>query len=94
MKDNQGTNEWDGDEGVEDDIPMDGFEQQKELEEAHQHFLIRDVGELVLELGPNAVINQMDEEVKSELLLAFSFMYKQLVKDSFDEHGNPIRRIK
>lgn len=93
MNDNRGTNEWDGDEGVDEDN-INALEQQKELEEAHQHFLIRDFGELVLELGPNAVINQMDEEVKSELLLAFSFMYKQLVKDSFDEHGNPIRRIK
>jgi len=66
MKDNQGTNEWDGDEGVDEDN-IDALEQQKAIEEAHQHFLIRDFGELVLELGPHTVIGQMDEEVKDEL---------------------------
>ena len=76
MNDNRGTNEWDGDEGVEDNIPMDGFEQQKELEEAHQHFLIRDFGELVLELGPNAVINQMDNDARQELSMAFNNLKK------------------
>ena len=76
MNDNRGTNEWDGDEGVEDDIPMDGFQQQKELEEAHQHFLIRDFGELVLELGPNAVIDQMDNDARQELSMAFNNLKK------------------
>jgi len=76
MNDNRGTNEWDGDEGVEDNIPMDGFQQQKELEEAHQHFLIRDFGELVLELGPNAVINQMDNDARQELSMAFNNLKK------------------
>ena len=76
MNDNRGTNEWDGDEGVEDNIPMDGFQQQKELEEAHQHFLIRDFGELVLELGPNAVIDQMDNDARQELSMAFNNLKK------------------
>ena len=51
-------------------------EQQKELEEAHQHFLIRDFGELVLELGPNAVINQMDNDARQELSMAFNNLKK------------------
>ena len=79
MKDNQGTNEWDGDEGVDEDN-IDALEQQKELEEAHQHFLIREVGELVLELGPHAVIGQMDEEVKDELIMAFQQNFNNLKK--------------
>ncbi len=76
MNDNRGTNEWDGDEGVEDNIPMDGFQQQKELEEAHQHFLIRDFGELVLELGSTAVISQLDDDARQELSMAFNNLRK------------------
>lgn len=79
MKDNQGTNEWDGDEGVDEDN-IDALEQQKALEEAHQHFLIRDFGELVLELGPHAVIGQMDEEVRDELIMAFQQNFNNLKK--------------
>ena len=73
MNDNRGTNECFGDE---DDIPMDGFQQQKELEEAHQHFLIRDFGELVLELGPVSVISQLDDDARQELSMAFNNLRK------------------
>ena len=75
MNDNQGTNEWDGDEGIDEDN-IDALEQQKELEEAHQHFLIRDFGELVLELGSTAVISQLDDDARQELSMAFNNLKK------------------
>lgn len=75
MNDNQGTNEWDGDEGIDEDN-IDALEQQKELEEAHQHFLIRDFGALVLELGSTAVISRLDDDARQELSMAFNNLRK------------------
>jgi len=50
----------------------DYLEQQEDnrQEEAHQVSVIQEFGNLVLALGPNTVLSQIDPEAKDELKLA------------------------
>lgn len=77
MNDNRGTNEYFGDE---DEIPMDGFQQQKDLEEAHQHFVIQEFSDLLLSVGPHAVISQLSDEAREDLIMAFQDNFNNLKK--------------
>lgn len=69
----RGTNEYYGDE---DEVEMSAADRQKAQDEAHQHFVIQDFSNLVLNLGPHAVINQLSIEAKEELSMAFNNLKK------------------
>ena len=96
----RGTNEYYGDE---DEVEMSVSDRQQAQDEAHQHFVIQDFSNLVLELGPNAIISKLSQEAHDELMFAFSLRYDAYVKDRFlidslpsrfDKHVNPIKENK
>ena len=87
----RGTNEYYGDE---DEVEMSVSDRQQAQDEAHQHFVIQDFSNLVLELGPNAIISKLSQEAHDELMFAFSLRYDAYVKSRFDKHGNPIKENK
>ena len=88
---NRGTNEYYGDE---DEVEMSVLDRQQAQDEAHQHFVIQDFSNLVLELGPNAIISKLSQKAHDELMFAFSLRYDTYVKSRFDKHGNPIKENK
>jgi len=45
-------------------------QQENMQEEAYQYSIIKEFANLVLAVGPNAVLSQIDPEAKEELLLA------------------------
>lgn len=77
MSDIRGTNEYYGDE---DDVEMTAAEEQQAQEEAHQHFVIQEFSDLLLSVGPHAVIGQLSDEAREELIMAFQDNFNNLKK--------------
>ena len=50
-------------------------EEQQAQEEAHQHFVGIEFGEIILSLGPNVALSLLDDEAKCELKKAIITNY-------------------
>ncbi len=54
---------------------IDSAEQQKAQEEAHQHHTAHEFSDMILSLGPNAVLSLLTDEAKSELRKSIILQY-------------------
>ena len=62
---------------------MDSAEQQKAQEEAHQHHVAHEFSDMILSLGPNAVLSLLTDEARSELRKSIIIQYNhRLVETS------------
>jgi len=54
---------------------IDSAEQQKAQEEAHQHHTAHEFSDMILSLGPNAVLSLLTDEARSELRKSIILQY-------------------
>jgi hypothetical protein len=65
------------------EINIKDAEEQQAQEEAHQHFTAHEFSDMILSLGPNAVLSLLTDEARSELRKSIIIQYNhRLVETS------------
>ena len=57
-------------------------EEDNAQEEAHQHFIALDFSNMILSLGPNAVLSLLSDEARSELRRSIIVQYNHRLVES------------